>query len=1137
MSHKTILIAFILATAAGIQAAVPTGAGPYSLSDYFSGSSLRIDARPETALTADQTWVVGAAQNAKPFYPGQQVINDFWQIWTGESVTSVSGTGFRVMKGNVVFENAVISKTTENYIGYTGDVKLKLRNGGSFYADADHVRVGNPYNSGTAGTATVFMEEPSSFGVNGKWAAIGNNLPGALWMDGGLFAMTNEAFYVGNHESYVRLNGGKLSLRAENAETLQVGSGSGYASMHISGGEMTSRRTSYAGETYSRIGPSSSKGGAELYMDAGKVNMPNERFLLGQSSTAGTSASLTVDGSAEFNVALFVMGRTSTAIDTFLNLNGGTFKTTKGLSTYGSTGPSRRVNLDGGTIVGLMDAAWPTTVYPKGATIDVASGSVNVKLDMKSATGFGVTAITLTNPGSGYVTAPKVTISGGSGHGATGYAVMNRDRTVEKVVVTCRGEGYRADDVLTVAFASSTGSGAEATVTLGENTKGTIRKTGAGVWQRNAGLAFDGDVSVEAGGLALDGADVTGLNGLYVKDGAWLAAGRSLDATTVRESSVNRIDARNALARIATYGESGRAKLTIGEINADTGLVVVSKTNSLDLAVTETASSATSSTVSPVVNGLVYAHGDSTGYRSPSLFERAADGTLSLVTTTAVPGPDANYCPSAGNSAATAPEVSALNSVILPLTPGVECYVKSSGLVDIKSGMIVCRRPHECVERVAVTGGGAFTTRAKGGMFIYADQYQTAKRSNSSANSSVVACGNWRRIYGPFADPDASTPMVLTIAGERKERPELGAVAWLLDVNTFSGGLNLVNGGVFVDGDSHLGKLGAPINVAGYCSIAARNWTFSIGARPVTIASDSALQFSPAYGNQGNTVAATFKGTGDLLTSDICRSGYAIAYTGDHSAFEGQYYVMGHARIAPETFGPQARIFLADGEGGTGVIETHGAITRPLSLMEPGALCWHRHRSMPAAYGLRGGFAAYGGDLTVNLGGQGELLPVASDALPEGARIMLQSQYADGKLTFANGFALGGKTQTMTVWTGKTATLTGTVADAVGGGRLDVTGNLAFAGTLELAEKTLQAAAPLLTVDGKLDLTGAKVDVKVDAEALKAACGTDIALASATGTVTGLPTLVESPAGNWKLKVKDGQLLLSESKGLSLIIR
>ncbi len=81
------------------------------------------------------------------------------------------------------------------------------------------------------------------------------------------------------------------------------------------------------------------------------------------------------------------------------------------------------------------------------------------------------------------------------------------------------------------------------------------------------------------------------------------------------------------------------------------------------------------------------------------------------------------------------------------------------------------------------------------------------------------------------------------------------------------------------------------------------------------------------------------------------------------------------------------------------------------------------------------------------------------------------------------------------------------------------------------------AAEPLLTVDGKLDLTGAKVDVKVDVEALKACRETGVALAAATGMVTGLPTLVEPPAGNWKLLVRDGRLLLAEAKRLSLIIR
>ena len=44
------------------------------------------------------------------------------------------------------------------------------------------------------------------------------------------------------------------------------------------------------------------------------------------------------------------------------------------------------------------------------------------------------------------MTAPKVTISGGSGSGATAYAVLNKDRTLEKIVVTCRGEDYAAGD-------------------------------------------------------------------------------------------------------------------------------------------------------------------------------------------------------------------------------------------------------------------------------------------------------------------------------------------------------------------------------------------------------------------------------------------------------------------------------------------------------------------------------------------------------------------------------------------------------------------------------------------------------------------------------------------------------------------
>jgi hypothetical protein len=73
--------------------------------------------------------------------------------------------------------------------------------------------------------------------------------------------------------------------------------------------------------------------------------------------------------------------------------------------------------------------------------------------------------ITVTNGGSGYGTAPSVTISGGSGHGATAHAVVTNG-SVTAVILDNPGVGYQATDVLTVTFGTSPGSGAAAHVTM-----------------------------------------------------------------------------------------------------------------------------------------------------------------------------------------------------------------------------------------------------------------------------------------------------------------------------------------------------------------------------------------------------------------------------------------------------------------------------------------------------------------------------------------------------------------------------------------------------------------------------------------------------------------------------------------------
>lgn len=75
-----------------------------------------------------------------------------------------------------------------------------------------------------------------------------------------------------------------------------------------------------------------------------------------------------------------------------------------------------------------------------------------------------VTAITVTAPGTGYTSAPTVTLSGGGGTGATAVATVSGG-AVTKVTVTNPGTGYTSAP--TVAFSGGGGTGATATASFG----------------------------------------------------------------------------------------------------------------------------------------------------------------------------------------------------------------------------------------------------------------------------------------------------------------------------------------------------------------------------------------------------------------------------------------------------------------------------------------------------------------------------------------------------------------------------------------------------------------------------------------------------------------------------------------------
>lgn len=114
---------------------------------------------------------------------------------------------------------------------------------------------------------------------------------------------------------------------------------------------------------------------------------------------------------------------------------------------------------------------------------------------------------TVTNGGGGYSSVPAVTISGGSGTGATAHAVVTGG-VVTSVVLDTPGVGYKAGDTITVSFGGGVGAGAAGHVTMTGFNIDAITITSNGAFNMGAGgpgvfaLAFTGGGGAGAAGTA-----------------------------------------------------------------------------------------------------------------------------------------------------------------------------------------------------------------------------------------------------------------------------------------------------------------------------------------------------------------------------------------------------------------------------------------------------------------------------------------------------------------------------------------------------------------------------------------------------------------------------------------------------------
>ncbi|MCL2104513.1 MAG: leucine-rich repeat domain-containing protein [Kiritimatiellaeota bacterium] len=160
-----------------------------------------------------------------------------------------------------------------------------------------------------------------------------------------------------------------------------------------------------------------------------------------------------------------------------------------------------------GLLAGVAYSDFNAYVYSGGARIEVPEGLIRtVDIPLERPTGLGVSAINISNGGSGYIAPPYVHITGGGGNGAT--AIANIDREFGKVTsieITSPGTGYTSNP--TVEFLGGGGSGVTYSVVIAPNISGGLTKTGGGTLILNAPCTYTGPTVVEAGTLVLARAD------------------------------------------------------------------------------------------------------------------------------------------------------------------------------------------------------------------------------------------------------------------------------------------------------------------------------------------------------------------------------------------------------------------------------------------------------------------------------------------------------------------------------------------------------------------------------------------------------------------------------------------------------
>jgi hypothetical protein len=540
------------------------------------------------------------------------------------SLTIASGGAFNLAESAgsnftaILNDSATLSDVGAGikYIGQSGTGSMTLNGSSSVNFGSGVTRIGNA--SGAVGT--LKLNGSSSFATTNT-AILGGaaaNSKGTLIMNGGTFSANN--MFLGDGGAItsagaVYQSGGTVTLtQAANVDNLRIGSSNnGYGYYSLSGeGTVTANEIGIGASLAATVGVVDVSGGtftSNGYLAIGRGTTTTSGVLnvTGGAVTAvrienawagnvssvsvlnvgGGAGAATVGTTASATLGLNLLNSNTAGTLSVANLlTNGTLTTGK-VYASGGANPTALLNFNGGTLKAATTNAGGSFlsdtnidgvyVYGGGGTIDNNGTSITVGKALAGATGNGVTTIFVTAGGSGYVGAPLVTISGGTGNTATGYAVMADDGTgngtykVSSIVITSPGTYTVDPTTVTLSGGGSTTAATIGTITTAANTSGGMTFQGAGTTTLTATSTYTGATNINAGTLAVNGS-LSGTGAVAVNATSTLGGSGTINgATTV---NANGTLAPGSSAGLLTFANN----LNFSDINSKANFEIATGT-------------------------------------------------------------------------------------------------------------------------------------------------------------------------------------------------------------------------------------------------------------------------------------------------------------------------------------------------------------------------------------------------------------------------------------------------------------------------------------------------------------------------------------------------------------------------------